>query len=145
MAHRTNYRAGYIAAAVTAFFLALTAPAAIAHVTSGDRTNWSEAWDFTGWNLIESANYNANAAGTHNVYAHEGSSCPGAGSSFQIRPVHEHTFIPDHTFAGKTFNCGVASNRTWSLSDTGDFHLDIQKVNGANGDTWFVPGHVHYP
>jgi hypothetical protein len=140
-----RHRKGYVAAALIAFVLAITAPAAVAHQTSGDRTNWSESWSGTGWNLIESANYNANTSGTHNVYGHAGSSCPGAGNQYQVRPVHEHTFIPDHPFVGKTYTCGVESNRTWSISDSGDFHLDIQQVGGTGGDTWFVPGHVHYP
>lgn len=60
--------------------------------------------------------------------------------------VHEHTFIPDHTFAAGRYTCGVASNLFWDLSGhaSGDFHLDVQKVNGAN-DGWFVEGHTHFP
>lgn len=147
MADRTwRRRRGYVSVAAIIFVLGLTAPAAVAHVTGGNRDNWNESWNFTGWNLIESANYTASSSGTHNVWGHANSQCPGPGNQYQLRPVHEHTFIPDHAQGAGTYTCGVASNLFWDLSghESGDFHLDVQKVNGA-GDGWFVEGHTHFP
>lgn len=87
MADRTRrQRRGYVSAAIVVLVLGLTAPAAIAH-TGGNRDNWNESWNFTGWNLIESANYTAFNAGTHNVWGHANSQCPGPGNQYDLRPV----------------------------------------------------------
>jgi len=142
---RASRKRRLVVATIAVFAVGLVAPAALAHVTGGNRLDFTNSWSNVGSDLIDGSDHSSGSGGIHNVYGHQGSQCPGAGNSYQIRLVHEVPILPDDFLPWKSYTCGVASNRQWNTSYTDNFHLDVQKVGGVAGNLWFIDGHVHYP
>jgi hypothetical protein len=93
---------------------------------------------------LVSRTYVVCCAGTHRITTLSNSICNGPGNSYQIRVVHEE-FGPDTFYAWKSYNCGVAGARQWAIPQTGDFHFDVEKINGDTTSTWYVEGDITYP
>jgi hypothetical protein len=105
----------------------------------------SFGWTATFTHYLKSRTYTTPHAGTHTITTTAASTCPGPGSVYEIRVVHEEAG-PDTFYAWKKFTCGVAASRQWTIPQTGNFHFDIQKSD-TNDTTysWHVVGTTFYP
>lgn len=130
--------------------LSIVVPAALAHQTSGNRIRIYDgnlvAVD-PSYERTPTSDYTTTAGGTHNYYNHPGVTyCPGVGNGYRIRIVRERTLLPDVFFSWKALGCESDANVTWSPTDTGNWHTDMQKESGSDASaSWTVEGHMHYP
>lgn len=148
---RRGHRRG-TALSVSVVVLVMVGPAALAHITSGNRDNWG-SHSYTDVNPsfdpIGTSGYTTNLTGSHVVYtnATDGVTCQGAGNTYWIRTVHELPLQPDEISLPLEYTCGTVSNHSYSwANDTGSFHLDIGKDQNACATCiWTAKGHTHYP
>jgi hypothetical protein len=139
-----------IRVAVFALALGLFIPAAMAHITSGNRIRIFDgnleaiAPDYE---RTPNSDYTTTTVSVHHHYFnHPGvTACPGAGDQYRIRIVRERTLQPDDFYAFRTMGCEASGDTDWDVGQTGNWHTDMQKESGATTTPWTVEGHLHYP
>ncbi len=136
--------------AVFTLALGIFIPAAMAHITSGNRIRIFDG------NLVAiqpdyertpNSSYATTTVSVHHHYFnHPGvTACPGAGNAYRIRIVHEERFQPDDFYAFRTLLCEGSGDTDWDVGESGNWHTDMQKETGATTTPWSVEGHLHYP